>query len=224
MCCRRPGHPQWRPYPRSRRPGRSVARRPLRHALPAARGRSTRCRPRSREAGRAPAMARRSSWTAGFPRLPSCDRIGPTSISRAGTRREAGPRRGESACPGTTPIGSRHVGERWRVVAKLRCPRGFANPGAPDRELALLREGIGATGYVVNGGSPERLDGPVGARHRAAAGTSCRRDCRSAAPGTDRRSAAGPFRRRTRQHPGSDSGKHSRSPDLRTWSRSRAFT
>ncbi len=54
-----------------------------------------------------------------------------------------------------------HVGERWRVTAKLRCPRGFANPGAPDRELALLREGIGATGYVVNGLSPERLDGPV---------------------------------------------------------------
>jgi len=54
-----------------------------------------------------------------------------------------------------------HVGERWRVVAKLRCPRGFANPGAPDRELALLREGVRATGYVVAGHSPERLDGPA---------------------------------------------------------------
>jgi competence protein ComEC len=53
------------------------------------------------------------------------------------------------------------VGERWRVAAKLRCPRGFANPGAPDRELALLREGIGATGYVADGRAPERLDGPA---------------------------------------------------------------
>ena len=30
------------------------------------------------------------------------------------------------------------AGERWRFSARLRCPRGFANPGAPDREIALL--------------------------------------------------------------------------------------
>ena len=50
------------------------------------------------------------------------------------------------------------AGERWRLGARLRCPRGFANPGAPDRELALLREGIDATGYVTGARQPERLD------------------------------------------------------------------
>ena len=49
------------------------------------------------------------------------------------------------------------AGETWRLAAKLRCPRGFANPGAPDRELALLREGIDATGYVAGDERPERV-------------------------------------------------------------------
>jgi competence protein ComEC len=49
------------------------------------------------------------------------------------------------------------AGERWRLGARLRCPRGFANPGAADRELALLREGIDATGYVAGTREPERL-------------------------------------------------------------------
>ncbi|HEU0225023.1 MAG TPA: ComEC/Rec2 family competence protein [Steroidobacteraceae bacterium] len=40
-------------------------------------------------------------------------------------------------------------GERWSFTARLRCRRGFANPGAPDRELDLLRQGVGATGYVL---------------------------------------------------------------------------
>lgn len=40
-------------------------------------------------------------------------------------------------------------GERWSLTARLRCRRGFANPGAPDRELDLLRQGIGATGYLL---------------------------------------------------------------------------
>ena len=49
------------------------------------------------------------------------------------------------------------AGERWRLGARLRCPRGFANPGAADRELALLRVGIDATGYVTGIRDPERL-------------------------------------------------------------------
>lgn len=49
------------------------------------------------------------------------------------------------------------AGERWRIRARLRCPRGFANPGSPDRELGLLREGIDATGYVVDGDAAERI-------------------------------------------------------------------
>lgn len=38
--------------------------------------------------------------------------------------------------------------ERLRVEARLRRPRGFANPGGADYEARLLREGVGATGYV----------------------------------------------------------------------------
>jgi competence protein ComEC len=49
------------------------------------------------------------------------------------------------------------AGEHWRIRARLRCPRGFANPGSPDRELGLLREGIDATGYVVDGDAAERI-------------------------------------------------------------------
>jgi competence protein ComEC len=51
------------------------------------------------------------------------------------------------------------AGERWRFGARLRCPRGFANPGAPDRELALLRDGIGATGYVIDDPAQVRVAG-----------------------------------------------------------------
>ena len=45
-------------------------------------------------------------------------------------------------------------GQHWRMQARLRCRNGYANPGAPDRELDLLRQGIGATGYIVNGSGP----------------------------------------------------------------------
>ena len=38
--------------------------------------------------------------------------------------------------------------ERLELEVKLRRPRGFANPGGSDFEARLLREGIGATGYV----------------------------------------------------------------------------
>lgn len=54
------------------------------------------------------------------------------------------------------------AGETWRFTATLRCPRGFANPGAPDRELALLREGIDATGTVAAGIAPFPVAGPAG--------------------------------------------------------------
>jgi len=67
-------------------------------------------------------------------------------------------------------------GERWSLVARLRCRRGFANPGGPDRELELLRQGIGATGYLVAHPPPARLapaarSAPIeGLRARVAAG------------------------------------------------------
>lgn len=38
--------------------------------------------------------------------------------------------------------------ERLELDVRLRRPRGFANPGGSDFEARLLREGIGATGYV----------------------------------------------------------------------------
>lgn len=52
------------------------------------------------------------------------------------------------------------AGERWRFELRLRCRRGFLNPGAPDRDLALLRERIDATGYVAGKSRPECL-GPA---------------------------------------------------------------
>ena len=51
--------------------------------------------------------------------------------------------------------------EIWRFMAKLRCRRGLVNPGAQDRELALLRERIDATGYVAASSRPDRLSVPA---------------------------------------------------------------
>ncbi len=45
------------------------------------------------------------------------------------------------------------TGEHWRLVVKLKKPRGFVNPGGFDYQASLLRRGIGATGYVRNGES-----------------------------------------------------------------------
>ncbi len=52
-------------------------------------------------------------------------------------------------------------GETWRFVARLRCRRGLVNPGAQDRELALLRERIDATGYVAASSRADRLSEPA---------------------------------------------------------------
>ena len=38
--------------------------------------------------------------------------------------------------------------ERLQLEVRLRRPRGFSNPGGMDQEARLLREGIGATGYI----------------------------------------------------------------------------
>ena len=40
------------------------------------------------------------------------------------------------------------TGEHWRLVVKLKKPRGFVNPGGFDYQASLLRRGIGATGYI----------------------------------------------------------------------------
>ncbi len=46
--------------------------------------------------------------------------------------------------PGWQPLPA----ERLTLDVRLRRPRGFSNPGGMDQEARLLREGIGATGYV----------------------------------------------------------------------------
>lgn len=43
------------------------------------------------------------------------------------------------------------IGEVWELELRLRRPRGTANPGVFDVETWLFREGVHATGYVVNG-------------------------------------------------------------------------
>jgi len=40
------------------------------------------------------------------------------------------------------------AGERWQLVVRLRPARGLVNAAGPDREAALFRERIRATGYV----------------------------------------------------------------------------
>ncbi len=57
--------------------------------------------------------------------------------------------------PGATPAVA--SGERWQWRAKLRRPRGFANPGGFDYERWLFVEGIGATGYVRNPARAKKL-------------------------------------------------------------------
>lgn len=40
------------------------------------------------------------------------------------------------------------AGERWRLIARLKPPHGYSNPGGFDYERWLFQQGIKATGYV----------------------------------------------------------------------------
>jgi competence protein ComEC len=51
--------------------------------------------------------------------------------------------------------------ERLALEVRLRRPRGFSNPGGGDAEARLLREHIGATGYVRSASSEGRDRGDV---------------------------------------------------------------
>ena len=57
------------------------------------------------------------------------------------------------------------IGDVWQMEVRLRRPRGTSNPGVFDYEAWLLRERVGATGYVVNGPRNRRLQaeaaGPI---------------------------------------------------------------
>lgn len=46
------------------------------------------------------------------------------------------------------PSGRPRAAERLELEVRLRRPRGFANPGGSDNDARMLREGIGASGYV----------------------------------------------------------------------------
>lgn len=50
------------------------------------------------------------------------------------------------------------VGQVWQLEVRLKRPRGFANPAGFDYQAWLLRQGIGATGYVVNSENNLLLD------------------------------------------------------------------
>ena len=41
-----------------------------------------------------------------------------------------------------------HMGERWRLLVRLKRPHGFSNPGGFDYEAGLFQRGIRAKGYV----------------------------------------------------------------------------
>jgi competence protein ComEC len=44
-----------------------------------------------------------------------------------------------------------HAGERWRLLVRLRAPRGLRNPGGSDGEMHAFADRIAATGYVLDG-------------------------------------------------------------------------
>jgi competence protein ComEC len=44
-----------------------------------------------------------------------------------------------------------HAGERWRLVLRLRAPRGLRNPGGADGEMHAFADRIAAAGYVLGG-------------------------------------------------------------------------
>lgn len=50
-------------------------------------------------------------------------------------------------------------GETWQFEARLRRPRGLSNPAGFDYEAWLFRQGIGATGYVIDNAVNARQDG-----------------------------------------------------------------
>jgi competence protein ComEC len=53
-------------------------------------------------------------------------------------------------------------GQQWRLVVRLKQPRGLVNPGGTDYERWLFVHGIRATGYVVSGAG-NRMTGSAGA-------------------------------------------------------------
>jgi competence protein ComEC len=82
---------------------------------------------------------------------PGCGRLARASLSwRSGFR-----------TPGRAPAPTIRPGERWALDVRLRQAHAAVNPGAFDRELRWLQEGIGAVGSVRSGRRlAERAGGP----------------------------------------------------------------
>ena len=49
------------------------------------------------------------------------------------------------------------IGDKWHLRVRLKRPRGFVNPAGFDYQAWLLRQGIGATGYVVAHASNQQV-------------------------------------------------------------------
>lgn len=54
------------------------------------------------------------------------------------------------------------AGQRWRLTARVRAPRGLRNPGGFDSEKHAMARRLAATGYVRNPVAAERLSPPRG--------------------------------------------------------------
>lgn len=54
------------------------------------------------------------------------------------------------------------VGDSWQMRVRLKRPRGFVNPAGFDYQGWLLRQGIGATGYVLDHRANQRMDPSLG--------------------------------------------------------------
>ncbi|WP_093138062.1 DNA internalization-related competence protein ComEC/Rec2 [Pseudoxanthomonas sp. GM95] len=66
---------------------------------------------------------------------------------------------------GATAPGPRtqlHAGARWKLVVRLRAPRGLANPGGFDSERYALARRVAATGYVRQVERARALSPPTG--------------------------------------------------------------
>jgi competence protein ComEC len=79
---------------------------------------------------------------------PGCEMRGRVQLSWGSVRRA------EHASPSAAVV----PGERWRFTVRLKRPHAPHNPGAFDRELRWLQEGVAAVGSVR---SAERLDAQV---------------------------------------------------------------
>src|SRR3954463_5399647 len=54
------------------------------------------------------------------------------------------------------------AGELWQLVVRLKRRTGFANPGGFDYEAQLMREGIGASGYIREDARNHRVSASAG--------------------------------------------------------------